>query len=185
MASHTSSHCLDSFWAPKGGEPAYICLPPKDHKRISGCRGFHSDQLRNLSIRLIMCGRSSSFIAVNFSPSPLGSTRRTTASARICPFQLRNSRWTSAPIALGLRVSMNRPSKLKSRTRAVSSHPPQLQITQTSSGIVIRELSRREGGTVCFSMRHLRVKTFGDGPRGTCEIEQGNYQHFVQLPPPV
>lgn len=100
-----------------------------------------------------MCGRSSSFIAVNFSPSPqMGSTRRTTASALICPSQLRNSRWTPAPIALGPRVSMNRPPKLKSRTRATSSHPPQRQMTQTSSGILIRELSLREGGTVCFSM---------------------------------
>src|SRR6266481_5484016 len=117
----------------------------------------HRNELRSLFNNAMKCGRSPSLTAVNFRPSPHpGFTCRTTASALICPSWTRKSTLALEPTALGLAVSTNRPPRLTSRTRAVSSRSLHRQKTQTSPGVSIRELNRLEGEAVCRNRWHLR-----------------------------
>jgi hypothetical protein len=110
----------------------------------------HRDKLRSLFNNAMKRRRSPSLTAVNFRPSPRpGFTWRTTASALICPSGTRKSTWAGKPTGLGLAVSTNKPPRLTSRTRAVSSRSLHRQKTQTGSGVSIRELTRLEGVAVC------------------------------------
>jgi Domain of unknown function (DUF3303) len=91
-------------------------------------------------------GRSCSFRAINFKPSPTPDLAwRTMASARICPSCTRKCNLIRTPSALGRGDSRNNPPMLMSRTLDTSSRPWHCQYTQTSPGAGTREVNLLEG----------------------------------------
>lgn len=129
--------------------------PPSLRNQRSAC--YHErharDKLRSLLIRAASFGRSSSMTATKCSPTPLsGFACRTAASALICPSGTRKVSWLTAPMDLGLAVSINRPPVLMFRTRETASRPSHCHNTHTSSGSSILEVNLREGVVFCHTL---------------------------------
>src|SRR6266404_140980 len=117
--------------------------------------------LRSLAINALKRFWSSLFIANNFNPSPPDFTCRTTASAPIRPSWTRKSTLTDTPTVVDFAVSTNRPPRLKSRTRDVSSRPLKFQQTQTSTRVSTREKNLRgyEGFCCKFKLTQHHTAT--------------------------
>jgi len=144
------------------GHPIWLCGLHLGWRKFASWQVQNQDERLSLFHRAASCGRSPSLTAVNFRPSPRpGFTCRTSAAALICPSWTRNSSSVFSPTTLGFRVWINRPPRLKFRTREVSSPPPQRQNTLTPPGASIREQRLLEGEVACRNMGLFTIVTLG------------------------
>lgn len=121
--------------------------------------------MRSLLIKPTMRPRSVSSILVNLKPIPRPvCVCLTTASALIVPSGTKKCTCAAAPKGLGLAHSTNRPVGLMFRTTETISRSLQRQMTQTPSGVSMRDSERLEGQVTSFNIRHLPEQSFGDEP---------------------